>query len=174
MSAVFPQYAKSTAPEVIEACEDMLKSYRRLLDYAVEVSKETTGAENRAVIRGSAIDGARVVGLVAHTKEDYDSFPGRWKKWYGAGYQHPFRNNPIQDEWSENRHRRPDIPGRPGMAMGHGYMGPGAIFVHEGIAYSAFGFQPEGEPASDLWEEIKASEWHAAKEAYEDSQKVKS
>lgn len=168
----FPQYAKSTAPEVIEACEAMLESYRRFTDYAIEVSKELTGEENRSVYNGSQVRGAQVVGLVVDSKDDYDQLPGQWRKWEGPGFQYPFKNNPIMKGWRENQHKRPSIPERPSIASGNGWMGHGAVFVHEGVAYSGFDFQPDHGGETNFWEEIKASEWHAAKEAYEESQKA--
>lgn len=45
-------------------------------------------------------------------------------------------------------------------------MGHGAVFIHDGVAYSGFDFVPTADSDDGhLWDEIKASEFHAAMEA---------
>ena len=173
MNTGFPQYAMSTDPEVIAACEDMLERFVCFTEYAQKVSVALTGERDRSFYRGDIIRGCVVVGVSVKTKDEYDALPGQWLKWEGSGMQETYQNNPLRKDWKSNSHREAAIPGRPNIAWGERWMGPGAIFVHEGVAYSGFGFVPgPGDRPSELWEEIKTSEWHAAKEAYEESQEA--
>jgi hypothetical protein len=58
------------------------------------------------------------------------------------------------------------LDGMPEHAVANGRMYSPGSFFHDGAVYVSWGARPEEEPSSE-WEELKLSEFYAAKEAYD-------
>lgn len=162
-----PQYMKTTDPAVLEAMQAAVESEREFFRYVNAVSMTLTGAEENVYHAGGTWRGRGIVGV---RTQFVDQLPGKWKKPHGALVE-PFKNNPIREEWEAKRHPYMPIPGRRQVEWGDGYMGPGTLFEQDGVAYSGYGFLPR-DPApegNEVWEEILASEFMAAMEAYNDA-----
>lgn len=173
MTETFPQYAKTSHPDVIEAIIKAQEDFDQFLLRGRELSRFLTGDENRAMYRGNFLVGAHMAGLKV-TEKQYKALPGQWKKWRREGITvEPYKNNPIMERLRGSDHPEQTIPGRRTMEWGVGFMGPGALFVHEGVAYSWFRFELSDQAPKDMkeygWEEIKGSEFLKAKEDYEES-----
>lgn len=171
ITAPFPQYAKSTAAEVLAAVREMDAHWQEFIAYARAESQRLTGEENNALYSGGRIEGGGIVAIRTTSQEVVDALPGRWKK-PDRGGRSPFKNNPIWDEWNAHRHPRISVPGRRDIEWGESRMGSGALLEWQGVVYSGFGFLPR-DPAPDgaeLWEEIRASEWHRMAEDVRDAE----
>lgn len=169
MTDPFPQYAKTTDPKVLEAMAEAEASHSVFMEYVRHESYRLTGAIGNIYHAGSAWTGRGIVGVRTSAARAED-LPGQWKRPNG-GVREPFKNNPIRQVWKENAHPYMPIPGRRQVEWGEHYMGPGTLFVQGGVAYSGYGFIPR-DPAvkgSGVWEEIRASEFMAAAEAYNDA-----
>lgn len=169
----FPQYAKTSDQRVVVAIEEAQEAHRVFHEAACALSEKYTGERDQVWMRGNWILGASAVGISAH---GIDNLPGKWTK-PERGVSRPYKNNPAYAEFSSLSTRPADIPGRASMEFGERngqeYMGCGTLFVHRGTAYSAFTFQPNersSDPAEFGWEEIKASEWHKAREDFREQE----
>lgn len=161
-----PQYMKTSDTEVLEAIGKIRAAYSTFAEYVRTESVRLTGEEGHTGQLGGMFTGRVIVGVHARFA---DHLPGQWKK-PDRGLVEPFKNNPIRKEWKERAHPYMPVPGRRQNEWGHDYMGPGLLFVHDGVAYSGYGFIPR-DPAVEgvgLWEEIRPSEFMAAAEAYND------
>lgn len=163
----FPQYAKTDNRRVIEAINDAMAAYREFQNAAVALSERYTGKPNQAFRRGNWITGAGLVGLSA---EHVKHMSGQWTKPVN-GITRPYKSNPAYEMFAAVQVPEARIPGRPSMAFGDGYMGPGNMFVLGGFAYSRFGFRPDSAwctayAAESGWVEILPSEYYARREVY--------
>lgn len=169
---IFPQYAVNTSQKAHDDFDALESSWEAFHEAVRELSQRITGDPHKGVIRGGRVHGAVMVGL----PRQYDGeLPGKWKKPDGM-VREPYRSNPISREFDAVRHDPPQIAGRPSFHMGEGRMGPGVIFRHNGAIYSGFGFQTTAEriedPADNGWQEIKASEFHRAREEYTEAKET--
>ncbi|WP_251153744.1 hypothetical protein [Cellulosimicrobium sp. Marseille-Q4280] len=179
MSTTVPQYASSTDPEVIATIErnraGVADFNRRAIEFAARHGSPNGG------FYPSTFAGAHDVMAIGG---DAKPTTGRWKKGYrGAGWV-PFKNTELDAEMEAIRFVEEPLPGIPDLVYGpHTSRGQvvsaGARFVHDGVAYIGFGHTPladQPERASATgdghWEEIKASQFHAALEAYNEAAKA--
>lgn len=169
-----PQYMKSTDPEIIATVERRMEAFWAWRKQAFEWAAKITGLPEKDVgirINGWSNDQVLLVGFYPWQVEGID-LPGGWTK----DPVRPKKNNPIYKDYAKiATYKAEKVPGRPNTASGDGYWGGGSLFVHDGAAYSGFGFIPEGLNSHDQgegWEEIRASEYMAAKEAHEDARKA--
>lgn len=164
----FPQYARSTDPDVIAAIERNADHEAEFRKKVAALSEKWTGDPGNGWInRGSG--GSSFIGL-RMTREQVEAAPGQWKKPGRSGERRPYKSNPIAPEFSI-RAKHETVPGRPDVLWGENWMGAGALFVHDGAAWSGVGFVPIN-PADDRWAEVLASEFHAAKEAVKAAQEA--
>lgn len=168
----FPQYAKSTHPDVLQAIQTSNNTYDEFLKRARALCGELTGNPRAGMLNGWRGDRVQLSGLNAD-EVDPTTLPGQWKKPKGRTIA-PYKNNPISERFAALKWQHEQVPGRPGLFLGNGYMGPGTLFIYDGAAYSSIGFAPFSEstdPADGAWEEIKASEFYAAVEAHNERAK---
>jgi len=167
-TTVFPQYAKTNHPDVIQAL--MVTDQRRsaFLERVRLVSeKYTTGAHN-GYINGWHHDQMWMVGVKHSALKD--DVPGNWKK-PTKGVTRPYSKNPADKDFRLS-YKAEKIPGRGNVLRGMGRMGPGALFLLDGYVYSYLNFIPlrAEEEAGDYkaygWEEILPSEAQKALDAY--------
>lgn len=165
----FPQYSKTDNPEVLAVLERNRLGRRDVLQRACEFSKLHGDTAKGSVFTSDWGDFV-VTGIVS--EEEPKS--GRWKRLPRTnGGWTPYKNNPLHEELETFRFRQEQVPGIPGWiesasrADGSNYVGNPRPFVLDGVAYIGLSFLPVT-PALDgsPWEEIKASELHAAMEAY--------
>ncbi len=175
----FPQYAKSTNLAVVGtvlANRDGVKGFHE----AACAFSEAQGVKDGAYSPSSFAGTHRIRSLGGDTKPE----TGRWKQGYGGYGWLPFKNNPLHAEMEKIRFDEQDVPGLPGLLHGH-YLPNGQQviysprpFVLDGVAYVGFSGQPiesggrEAQPEEGDWEEIKASEYHAAVETYNERVKA--
>lgn len=174
MNKPFPTYAKTSDPAVAEALRKTYADYNEFLEKCRDVSEKYTGQRGASYLNGHPLSGVYFAGISAKNVEDLSALPGRWKQPKGDAIL-PFKNNPAMADF-DIEHRATTIPGRKNLVVGIGMMGTGAMFEHEGSTYSHFSFAME--PMSDRWaaeskkhgwQEIPASEFYTAAEAYEAS-----
>lgn len=169
MSTTFPDYAKTTNPEVIEAIRETLRRREDFFKRMRSLSEKLTSHSDKAMFGGWPLVKQYMTGI----SDDVNTatLPGRWKQ-PDRGVLRPFKNNPILAEIEGVNYGAVDIPGRENLALGFGRMGTGTVFEHAGAVYSHWGF--EREPMSEKnaaeaeeygWTEILASEYHAARES---------
>jgi hypothetical protein len=176
MSAVVPQYAKSSDPAVLATAERNRAARAAFAAKALAFARQYgTGPDINARVAGWG--GAySIVAIISADKPT----AGRWKVGRnGLGWT-PFKNNPVHAEMDAITYQPEPIPG---LAESYaGEMNPDwstpvyfpAVFVHDGVAYMSLRGIPasnqDGEPFGssefdpDLWTEILPSEWHAAHE----------
>lgn len=165
------QFMKSTDPEVVAVVNRRKEARENWVQQVSQWASDLTGISTDEVsvwTRGWANDRIRVTGLdPRQVAQAGVKLPGKWTK----DPMRPYKNNPLSAEVPK-AYRAEKVPGRPNVAYGLSRMGAGALFVYQGIAYSAFSFKPE-DTASDAdgarWQEIKPSEYYAAAEAYEET-----
>lgn len=163
----FPQYASTVAPDVTATIEENRKGQQDIRDKALAFAKKYGGED--AGFRYSTFLGYRVTGIECDEKPA----EGQWKTGRrGYGYA-PYKNNPINDEFEKLAFSPKDVRGVPDLlharesADGTQRVGCPTLFVLDGIAYSGSALTPiDAMPDGSPWEEIKASEFHAAMEAY--------
>jgi hypothetical protein len=164
----FPQYAKSTDPEVLAAVQRNKEGdeahHQKCLAFAI-----ANGVENGAYIKSSW--GGRALRAVMGDKKPTT---GQWKKGGGGYGWVPYKNNPLYKEYDELVFNHERVPGHDGSYMsGNLYMTP-TLFEFDGAVWSGMSHQPDdlrgGKPHSEEggWVEVKASEFHAAMEGYND------
>lgn len=169
MSTIY-QYMKSTDPEVVAAVERNEQSRLEWKDRLFEWASDLTGkprAELTLQVVGWNADRLSFKGFYKSQVAGVD-LPGQWTK----EPVRPYKTNPFMKEYRKVASWEAEaVPGRPGTLYGDGYFGGGATFVVGGVAYSGVGFTPEpnqSDDSADRWQEIKASEYYAATEAYEE------
>lgn len=167
MSTVY-QYMKSTDPEVVAAVERNNQSRRAWKERLFEWASELTGKPKEDLTLGLVgwkNDSLSFKGFYSSQVAGVE-LPGKWTK----EPVRPYKNNPFMDEYRKVAVWRAEaVPGRPGTLFGEGYFGSGVMFVQDGVAYSGVGFTPEEKASGNdamHWQEIKASEYHAAAEAH--------
>lgn len=172
----FPQFAKTTNADVIAVIEQNLADFDAFREKCADVTEKYTGKRSGGWLNGTWLRGARFSGIDVRNVPDLKALPGRWKKPDGFALR-PYVNNPVAEEF-KIEHNPAHTPGRGNLLWGNGYMGTGALFIHDGTAYSMFNFQAyldhytvnQGDKYG--WEEIRASEYHLAADAYTDAQKI--
>lgn len=163
----FPQYAKTTNPDVISTVARNAEGVS-VFHAAACALAEAHGADKGGYYPSVFAGGHRLRAIAADEKPT----TGRWKRGY-AGYGWlPFKNDPLLDEES--------LPGLPDMVRG-AYLPSGQQmlytpqpFLWDGAIYVGFSGAPvdDGAKQPDItdggWAEILASEYHAAREAFND------
>lgn len=167
MSTIY-QYMKSTAPDVVAVVERNNESRRAWKERLFEWASELTGKPREELtlrLVGWENDSLRFTGFYKSQVAGVE-LPSQWTK----EPVRPYKTNPFMAEYRKVASWKAEtVPGRPGTLYGNGYFGGGATFVVDGVACSGIGFTPESnEPddSADRWQEIKASEYYAAAEAY--------
>lgn len=168
------QYARTTNQNVIEAVLGNEEGFQKFRQEAFAFAS-AQGAPDGAYF-GSSFAGTHAISAVGG---DTKPTTGRWKEGYHRGWL-PFKNNPLAKELESIRFREAPIPGMPslvdGPASGSGHIvGTPRPFIVDGVVYCGFSFVPRPEEEGTYrpndreaggWEEIKASEFHAALETY--------
>jgi hypothetical protein len=176
--STFPQYARTTDHEVIAAVQVNQDGWRDFHQRACAFSL-AQGVEKGAYIPSSFAGGHRVRALGGDVRPE----TGRWKQGYGGYGWLPFKNNQLHDELEAIKFDEADVPGLPAVIDGP-YLPNGSHtiatprpFIHDGAVYVGFNFRPvdmqyqnrQPQPEDGGWEEIKASEYHKAVEAYKEA-----
>ncbi|PZR55267.1 hypothetical protein DNL40_02535 [Xylanimonas oleitrophica] len=174
---MIPQYAKSTDRDVIAAVQ---RNEQGRIDFRVQArafAQKYSAAEKPATWIHSWAGSYSLTGIAGPAKDGH----GRWTKPDHQGATKPFKNNPLHTEFTAVRFRAEKVPGIDEGGYVTGYrdfstiMHTPILFVQDGVAYMGLGGIPlsdqsggwgKGEFDADLWAEILASEWHAAKEAH--------
>lgn len=179
MSTTIPQYARSTDPEVIATIErnraGEVDFNRRASEFAA-----THGSPNGAFYP-SRFAGSHSISAIGGEEKPTT---GRWKKGYHGHGWVPFKNTELEAEMDAIRFTEESLPGLPDLVYGP-YTSRGQVvsrgtrFVHDGVAYLGFSAAPLADQPERAtvtgdghWEEIKASEFHAALEAYNEAAKA--
>lgn len=166
----YPQYAQSTSPEVLEAIRrnDEREADFRRRAWAFSLKHGGSGPYRFFRLYGTSLSG------IASEEEPED---GRWKR-VGTEHWAPYKSNPLSREFAAIAYRAEPVPGVPLMLHGPEdrdgirMAGEATVFIHEGVAYSGTSLSPTDLVALPIpWEEIKASEFHAALEGYNASRK---
>lgn len=166
--ARFPQYATSSDPAVIEAILTDKANRADMRERAGRFSKKHGNPEGYFYI--STFAGYRCTGIES-TKEPAS---GRWKRTRGTtnGWL-PYVSNPLHAEFSGLTAAPVKIPGVPELVHGvsdrHGssVVATPTVFVLDGAAYCGISFPvSDPYPEAGRWSEIKASEFYAAMETY--------
>lgn len=175
----FPQYAKTTNPDVLATVarnQEGLAVFRA----AACAFAEAHGAEKGAYYPSSFAGGHRVRAIAGDEKPK----TGRWKRGYGGYGWLPFKNDPLHDKLMAIRFEEESLPGLPDMLRGP-YLPDGRHMLYSpqpflwgGAIYVGFSGAPVDDDTRqpDItdggWVEILASEYHAAREAFNDSLKA--
>lgn len=173
----FPQTAKTNHPDVIASIRETERREAEFREKARDISEKYTGDRHKGWLSGGTFEGMHLSSIQV-TEEQYAALPGQWKKRDHMGRTSPYRNNKKVEGFHVG-FKADRIPGRGNFHMGGNYMGTGTVFIHDGYAYSHFGFLPGiseksyGEIAEYGWEEIKASEFHKALEDFNEALKDK-
>lgn len=161
MTTTLPQYARSTDPDVIATVERNRQHEADFREKVAALSEKWTGDRGNAWIdRGAG--GSVLIGL-RMTREQVEAAPGEWKKPDRLGAVRPYKSNPLSQEFALHA-KHEEVPGRPSLLHGENWIGGGAVFVHDGAAWTGCNFVPDA-PADDRWTEVLASEFNAAMEA---------
>ncbi|MBC9953265.1 hypothetical protein ICM05_01200 [Leucobacter sp. cx-42] len=165
---LFPVFASTTDSGVIAVIERNKAAKAEVRDRATEFAKKHGDQDGNFYY--STFAGYRCTGIASNEKPT----SGRWKKAHRtANGWIPYANNPLNSEFEALVHQPEKVPGVPDLLTGvsdsDGMMRVGnpTLIVLDGVAYSGTTIQ-----ASDLfpveggWAEIKASEFHAALEDY--------
>lgn len=175
------QFSKTTHPDVLAAIQHNRDGFEDFRKRAFAFS-EAQGVEEGAYY-GSSFAGTHAIRSIGgRTKPT----TGQWKRGYSGRGWLPFKNNPLYAELESVRFEETPVPGVPGLVYGPYTPSGGQIvttphpFIWDGVAYLGFQNQPvdqhgtrDPEPADGGWEEIRASEFYAAMEAYNDALKEK-
>lgn len=168
----FPQYAKSTHPEVIATVEANAAGWREHHAQACAFA-ERFGADRGAYFPGGWGARSSVAAINAPAKPT----DGDWKRGPSGYGWAPFKRNPLRQEFDALTFTRQPVPGLPEMLRGpdlgngrHMIVTP-TPFIREGVAYVGFSIVPAGHEygppvthADGGWEEILGSEYHSALE----------
>lgn len=165
---------RATDPQRIREWSESLEPLYRAFEEEKDRLKKQIGKD--VLIMRESFDGVWVTGY--DEREGKDPLPN-WRKDASSGYMMPDRRTSTGKKIAERLDRisyKPGpIPGLPELVWGEGYMGPFAVAEFDGDFYAWLGFdiREEGShnPLDDvdpkIWERIKLSEFHAAKEAQE-------
>lgn len=171
MKKPFPEYAKTSHPEVLATHRANIEAWGKFFEDARDLCEELTGRRDLLYFNGFSRHNTRATGLSHRDTRDID-LPGKWKKPDGNVIK-PYKSNPIAKRFDELTFKADALPGRNWLEWGDHHMGPGALFEHDGHIYSRYGFTPRDDRPDDFdtygWIEIKASEWHAAAEALKEA-----
>lgn len=156
-----PQYASSTDPAVIAAIKCNLDFEQAFRAQVCDLSEKYTGSRERAWV-SSAGDGSVLLGVHV-PRAEIDDLPGDWTLSDLPKYTRPHKKNPRHAEF-DIRAEHTSIPGRPDIVFGDGWLGCGAVFVHDDTAWSGFTFAPTDvtDFADHGWTEVLASQFQAA------------
>lgn len=159
---LLPQFALSTDPEIVEAIAHNDAERVRFHAFAKQLSQHYLGRDDAAV--GHSGPGKPHVTGLRVSAEEFERLPGKWTK-RDKGVTRPYRDNDESARFSFASDIR-EVPGRPDLLWGQGYLGRGDMFVHDGIAYSGVAFMPDRElPGARRWRETTSSRVHEAIEA---------
>ncbi|WP_137878474.1 hypothetical protein [Microbacterium sp. 4NA327F11] len=168
----FPQYAKTTSAAVLEVIRQNKELDKAFFDKGQAFAEANGGTGFYSSRWGSTVSVAAIAVKELPTT-------GRWREHpRGKGFI-PYKNNPLYNEFEAIELRMNAIPGLPEYVeseydehMRH-YIASPKPFVLDGAVFVGFNFVPQDRnsksdpnPADGGWEEIKASEWHAARESY--------
>lgn len=164
----YPQYAKSTDPEVIAAIVANEESERVAREQAFAFAKKHSDIE-KPTVWSTGFDGFTLTGIESNEAPK----SGRWRNGRRKTQWIPYRNNPLFAEFNAISVRRGKVPGVPGWIEGpmrndftH-LTGPATLFILDGVAYSGCSETPTNNvPANIPWEEVKTSEFYKAMETY--------
>jgi hypothetical protein len=168
----FPQYAATNNTAVIAAIERNAEG-RAAFHQAAHAFAKAQGVEDGAFFSNSFGGRHRIAGIGGSAKPT----TGRWTENRGGGWR-PFKNNPLFSDMTKIQFDDEPIPGLPALVDGptnrdfSHLIGTPRPFLVDGFAYVGFNFQPvestgpAPDPADGGWEEIKASEYHHARETY--------
>lgn len=152
------QYFRSADEGVLESLQNYNTAIADAQASANEFRLKVTTADT-PMYGGTQHGEFLIVGL------EFKTPPAKWKK-ARQGYV-PFKNNPLSAEFEALSVRLPKILGLPMAVFQLPYLLTPAMFIRGGCMYANYG-QPlledaDGRP-NDLWEPIKASQWHLALE----------
>ena len=163
----YPQYAKTTASDVIETISANKAGEQEVRDRAFVFAKAHGG--EYAGWYASTFFGYRVNAIECAEKPK----SGRWTTGTkGRGWR-PYVNNPLWEEFESLVFHPEPVRGIPGMlhsgfdSEGRARVGHPTVFVLDGVAWSGTLITPTDDmPDDSPWVEVKASEFHAALETY--------
>ena len=159
---LLPQFALSTDPEIVEAIAHNDAERVRFHAFAKELSQHYLGRDDAAV--GHAGPGKPYVTGLQVSAEEFDRLPGKWTK-RDKGVTRPYISSDESARFSFDSDIR-EVPGRPDLLWGQGYLGRGDMFVVNGIAYSSVAFVPSYKtPGAKRWIEAAPSRIYDALKA---------
>lgn len=159
---LLPQFALSTDPEIVATIAHNDAERMRFHAFAKELSQHYLGRNDAAV--GHSGPGKPYVTGLRVSAEEFERLPGKWTK-RDKGVTRPYVSNDESARFSFDSDIR-EVPGRPELLWGQGYLGHGDMFVHDGIAYSGVSFVPHYKtPGARRWRETTSSRVHEAIEA---------
>lgn len=172
-SPALHQYAKSVDPQTLAVIDRNQTGTQRFLEEGHAFASEH-GNEDGNLYSSSFAGRHRIMSIASASKPT----SGQWKKGpRGYGWV-PYKNNPLHQVLDSITFDAESVPGLPGLVCGPSSPNGGRIvgtprpFIVDGVAYYGFTFTPteqdtfESIPEGGGWEEIKASEFHAAAEAH--------
>jgi hypothetical protein len=169
----FPQYAKTTDPSVFDALRENEALNKDFFERGMAFAEANGGSAFYSSRWGKTTD-------LTAIESDKKPTTGRWTEHPRGGWR-PFKNNPLYAQMQAIKLHRNAVPGLPeyvesayNSQMQH-YISAPRPFVVDGVVYVGFTFIPQDrnsksdpEPSEGGWEEIRASEFHAAMETYND------
>lgn len=169
----FPQYAKTSDPNVLDAIrtnQELLKTFH---ERAVEFS-QAQGIEDGAYY-SSGFGGVHTINALGGTEKPTS---GRWTEHPRGGWR-PYKNNPIYKDMEHIQAKENAIPGLPTFLESaqdrdwRRHIASPRAFIVDGVAFVGVSFIPEDggdkvKPEDGGWEEIRASEFMLAMETYND------
>lgn len=172
---VYP-YMRSNHPDVLAAWEELEARWQAFCKASSAWAEKYSGQGSFMVDHGP-LRSTACVG-VPDSGVDRSALPGRWKK-PDRGLVAPYANSEAAREAPE--YEPPTIPGRPPLFWGGLRLGNGTLFKHDGYLYSHVNIRDEmGDDTLDAevmdaygWEELRGSEYHAAREAREDARNAR-
>lgn len=178
MTHTFPQFAKTTDPKVLDGIRRNLDQAKDFHRRACEFS-EAQGVDKGTYYPNEFAGNHRVGALGGRTKPE----TGRWTAHPRGGWR-PFKNNPLYAEMEAIQYNDEALPGLPETVHGdagdgRSYIATPHPFIVDDAAYVGFSFPPDAgwnqmpDPALGGWEEIRASEFHKARETYNDRLQAK-
>lgn len=168
----FPQYASTTDPQVLAVIQRNKEGFQAFRERAFAFAT-AQGAPDGAYY-GSSFAGGHAISAIGGAEKPTT---GQWKEGHRRGWL-PFKNNPLAKDLAEIRFDEEKVPGLPLLLEsathdGSRRVASPLVFILDDVAYSGASFLPEdsgdkNNPEDGGWQEIKASEFHRALEAYND------
>lgn len=165
----YPQYAKSVDPDVLATIERNKERKKEMVERARAFSQAHGGGGD---FYYSEFLGYHVTGIMGAEKPT----TGQWKAMPRSDGWVPYVNNPVNAEFEALQFTSDPTPGIPKLlhsaydSDGRQRVGHPTTFIQDGVAYSGTAITPIDEVGVDIpWEEIKASEFHAAMESYNEA-----